>query len=357
MTEAVPTPVSLPALSQHASHDASGRWRLSEYHDARTLPFRSGEPHLAAPGSLANSTAIQQRTQIIEGLRRRVQAIERPRLAMPPEHGPQISPQISPPPARATPGSWMLGVPELDALLGLQPGPLGGLDPAGCHEVKPASGKAGAYIAALAFALALARRRLDAQTPSGPQAARPTPRILGCTPRILWCAPRHLMAEFGALHAPGLARFGLAPQSLLMVETRRNEDVLWVLEEALRCKGLLIAIGCLDGLKLTPARRLSLAAKEGGTPSLLVTAAHTPPAGAMATRWRIGPAPSASHLHDARTPGQPHLAVTLERCRRTPVCREVSLTLEWSDATHRFRMAAPLADRTAAPPHAWRRAG
>ncbi len=221
-----------------------------------------------------------------------------------------------------------------------------GLDISACHEIKPGSGTAVSGAAALGFALALARRRLAADTGRGK-----------AFPRILWCSAPRTSRDIGALYPPGLARFGLEPASFLMVEVLRDEDVLWALEEGLRSGSLLLAIGCLDKIALTPARRLSLAARDGATPALLLTAARTPSSGATATRWRIDPAASATHPFDARAPGVPRLAVRLERCRSAPPATEAALPLEWSDETHCFRVAAALADRAPDASYARRRTG
>lgn len=362
MDKAAPFPVSLPAASRHEPSDPFGRARLSEFQHARMPPRRSSiPPPLAAPAP----PVFQSRALLIEGLRRRVQAIERPRLgdgeavsridgeAVRIGNGEAVGPdesgtaQASRPGPRSGPrsGAWSLGAPRIDGLLGEA-----ALDTAACHEIKPGSGRAGARAAALAFALALARRRLET---NGAPDAGPGKGL----PRILWCTAQGPDADLGALHAPGLARFGLDASAFLVVEVRRSEEVLWALEEGLRSGSLVLAIGCLDKIGLTPARRLSLAARDGRTPALLLTPARSPPAGATATRWRIDPAASACHAFDARAPGPPRLAVRLERCRSAPPATETSLTLEWSDETRRFRMAAPLADRAPPAAHARRRAG
>jgi protein ImuA len=266
-------------------------------------------------------------------LRRRILAIERPRLDI--RHGLGEEPGSCGSAARGAagpqPAAWSLGAPEVDALIGA-----GGLDSAACHEIKPGSGTASSHAAALAFALALARRRLDG-------AAR-TARSL---PRILWCASPRAIRDMGTLYPPGLVRFGLKASSFLFIEARREDDVLWALEEALRSGSLALAIGAMPSIGLTPARRLSLAASEGATPLLLLTSARAPASAATTTRWRIDPAASAAHPFDPRAPGAPQFAVRLERCRSAPPAMQAGLTLEWSDEAYRFRLAAALADRKA----------
>jgi hypothetical protein len=215
---------------------------------------------------------------------------------------------------------------------------LNGLEAAVLHEVKPEGRRAGAaagdWAAALGFALRLAVRRLDA---------------LGAQPagaRILWCWPSVLARELGRPCGQGLACLGLEPSSCLFVETARACETLWAMEEGLKSASLALVVGVLNEAALTPARRLSLAAAGSSTPCLIVTDPRAPAAGSTATRWRIGARRSAPHPFDAAAPGAPRYAVLLERCRAGALTAQaLSLLLEWSDETRRFRVASALADR------------
>ena len=286
--------------------------------------------HLTAEARRPVLDHSSPRHLLIEGLRRRIREIERHAL-------------LSPEKAGAVTAPWLLGAPEADARLGRA-----GLDTAGVHEMKPMTegSAAGSKAAALAFALRLAARRLQRMA-SG-----------SCgLPRLLWCAPAAAAHETGLVYGPGLAALGLNPRSILIVETARETDALWAIEEGLNSGGLALVIGLLLTVALSPARRLSLAAERHGTPCLLITEARTPPAAATATRWRIGPAPSPGHPLDPRAPGSTRCQVSLERCRSAPPGPETSFLLEWSDETPGFRMAADVADRAVATPYALRRAG
>jgi protein ImuA len=234
--------------------------------------------------------------------------------------------------------SWTLGAPEIDRRLA------GGLDAAALHEVKGEGGgtAAGDWAAALGFALRLILRRLDALGP------RPAPA------RILWCWPSALARELGRPYGQGLACLGLEPSSCLFVEAARATDALWAMEEGLRSQSLALVIGALSDVALTPARRLSLAAAGSSTPCLIVTDPREPAAASTATRWRVEQRLSTPHPLEAGAPGAPRYAVSLERCRAGARTIEASpLVLEWSDETHRFRVASRLAHRAHAP----RRAG
>jgi protein ImuA len=180
------------------------------------------------------------------------------------------------------------------------------------------------------------------------------PRSGGAPLPILWCWPSALARELGRPYGHGLAGLGLAPSACLFVETQRASDALWAMEEGLRSQSLALVIGVVPEVALTPARRLSLAAAGAATACLLVTDPRAAAAASTATRWRVGARASAPHAFEAGAPGARRYAVSLERCREGAHTRKASpLLLEWSDETHRFRMASRLADRAPAP----RRAG
>jgi protein ImuA len=147
------------------------------------------------------------------------------------------------------------------------------------------------------------------------------------------------LAESGAPYGPGLDAFGLAPERLLTVAAAQTRDLLWAMEEALRCRAVAVVIGELRHGAIDPVavRRLSLAAAQGGALALLLRGAPPHDASTAATRWIVGAAP-----HDC-------FAVQLTRNRRGPLG---AWTLQWSDdderfvpATHAQPVAAPVADR------------
>jgi len=222
--------------------------------------------------------------------------------------------------ADAAQGGWTLGDPALDGAVRL---PVGAL-----HEaVFAATRETGA---ATGFALALAARRLMVAAGE----ARP----------LLWCAARPLLAETGALSARGLADLGLDPARLLLASGRRDGDVLWTLEEAARSGAVALALGMAGTADLTATRRLSLAARAQGVPVLLLRhgAALTP--SAARTRWRVAAAPSRPPAFADAAPGAPRWRVVLEKGWTH---RPQHWLLEWDGETHRFHLAAPLADHAA----------
>jgi protein ImuA len=207
------------------------------------------------------------------------------------------------------PGALPLGIAAIDDVLG------GGLARGALHEIAAAS--EAHLAAATGFALRLAAR--------------------GRT-RLVWIAEDMALAESGAPYGPGLDAFGLAPERLLTVAVARPRDLLWAMEEALRCRAVHAVIGEWrhGTIDMVALRRLSLAAAESGALALLLRAAPADDASPAATRWIVGASP------DNR------LAAHLVRNRRGPAG---SWILEWSDSDERFILApaqpvaAPALDR------------
>jgi len=315
----------------------AGLWSFS------SSPGRDGGALFAVPATPNASPQESPKASVVAVLRARIEALERHasspalRALMPDaEHIPAASPP------------WTLGAPEIDAHLS------GALDGASLHEVKPqgciadtaAGASAGDWAAALGFALRLAVRRVAAlRAHAGTHAPAP----------VLWCWPSAFARELGLPCGQGLAALGFDPSACLFVETKRASEALWAMEEGLKSASLALVIGVLKEVALTPARRLGLAAAGNLTPCLIVTDPRAPAAGSTATRWRIGARRSAPHPFDAAAPGARRYAVALERCRHGALLPQaLSLPLEWSDETYRFRMAPALADRAHEPRHARR---
>jgi protein ImuA len=150
-----------------------------------------------------------------------------------------------------------------------------------------------------------------------------------------------------------------------MVSTTHRRDLLWAIEEALRCGATTAVIGemragAIDGVAI---RRLSLAAAESGTLALLLRTEPPGDASTAATRWVVGAAsntnviPGREHSERTRTFGasrndekiKPRIAAQLVRNRRGPTGTWI---LEWSGsdgqfilATHAQPLAAPALDR------------
>jgi protein ImuA len=103
---------------------------------------------------------------------------------------------------------------------------------------------------------------------------------------VLWISPTQ------ATYPPGLAWLGLEPGRCVFAQARHDAECLGALEVALR--GGMAGVGECAAVSRLAARRLALAAKDGGGTGFLLRTAPAWTAAdsnAFATRWLITPAP------------------------------------------------------------------
>ncbi len=291
-----------------------------------TLPSPASLSTPPSPGRLPvvgpESRDPENRHGDLAALRARVRALER--------GGPRASGVAAAP----------LGLAALDAHL-----PGGGLALGCLHEI---AGSRAEWDdgAASGFCLALLARLLGAlpeRKAAAPQARGP----------VLW------VSRWRDLYAPGLAAFGLDPGRLILVRAGAGTEVLWAMEEALRCPRLAAVVGEVEALERSAGRRLQLAAEASGVTAFalrrpLRPARRAEAPSAAATRWRVMPAQASHRVSAGRGTflGRPCWQVELLRCRGAAPGQ---WHLEWDDATGGFALAAALRDRPSAPaPGAWR---
>jgi protein ImuA len=168
--------------------------------------------------------------------------------------------------------------------------------------------------------------------------------LSGDTRSVLW------IANDDDLYGPGLAAYGLSSERLIVVRARRPVEILWTLEEALRCRGLAAVLGEVPELSLTASRRLQLAARNSGVTALLLRQrAETNAVTTAVTRWRVTALPGPGK------PGEtidPRWCVELVRCRGRSHGEEGYVErwlMEWHGATRRLGLVSELRDGPAVP--------
>jgi protein ImuA len=163
---------------------------------------------------------------------------------------------------------------------------------------------------------------------------------------VVMVAPTAWLREQGRWFRDGLKIAGLADDRLLFVETARDVQTLWALEECLKSDAVAGAVAAVDAVSLLASRRLDMVARQAKATCLLLRTQPAKDISAARRRWSIAPAPSAPHPYDEEAPGAARIAVRLTRSRGEPPGDWI---LEWDDETHRFRLASGLADHGLVP--------
>ena len=135
--------------------------------------------------------------------------------------------------------------------------------------------------------------------------------------QVLWVQDSRAAQRSGRPYAQGFPEE--LRERLIYAEAKAVEDVLFALEEGLRCRDLACVIGEDSGnpraLDFTASRRLSLTAEKHGVPLWLVRLDAAPELSSARMRWRAGCAPSLRPLLNRDAPGAPAWKAELFRAR------------------------------------------
>lgn len=180
--------------------------------------------------------------------------------------------------------SFRTGLVALDALAPGQVFARGAV-----HELltPPAAGRA--MFAALMLARAAANRmpndpgRMQSQANPSSVGTLHSSFCISFSP-IICCDP------IAALYPPAVAALGIPLEQLYLLRPQSLADQTWAIAECLRCPGVAAVVASTSRLSRVQARRLQLAAEQGGAVGILLR-----PAGnissdyAAATRWLVTP--------------------------------------------------------------------
>ena len=192
-----------------------------------------------------------------------------------------------------------------------------------------------------------ALHEIAAATPHPGDDASATLFVAGIAARawgpVLWVVRRR------DLFAPGLYQAGLSPERVIYAEAADDAELLALMEEGLRHRGLGAVIGEAKRAATAATRRLQLAAEGGRTIALLMkrharegSDPFAVPSAAV-TRWRVASAPSVP-LRVAGV-GRARWNLSLVRQRGG---EPLELLMEACDETGRLALPAALVDRSRA---------
>jgi protein ImuA len=123
------------------------------------------------------------------------------------------------------------------------------------------------------------------------------------------------ISRSGKIFPAALKTFGVEPDNVIFIDVVRDKDVLWVMEEALKCEGLAAVIGEVREISFMESRRLQLAVERSKvTGFVLRTDATKISTTACVARWQI--IPIATELEEGMPGlGSPRWQVNLLRVR------------------------------------------
>jgi len=141
------------------------------------------------------------------------------------------------------------------------------------------------------------------------------------------------------IYPPALKLFGVDPDRVIFVDVPLQKDVLWVTEEALKCKGVATVICETKNLSFSESQRLQLAVEKSHVTGFVlrkdVKKANTT---ACVTRWQIRPV--RSHLRPGMPGvGHPRWHVELLKVRNG---RPGNWTVEWKRQSFQMIITIPV---------------
>jgi protein ImuA len=117
------------------------------------------------------------------------------------------------------------------------------------------------------------------------------------------------------LFPPALKNLGLEPDRFIFIDIQREKDVLWAVNEALKCGALSAVVGEVREMDFTTSRRLQLAVEQSKVSGFILrnNFRKLNPT-ACVSRWKITLLPS-ERVHDLPGIGFPKWRVELLRMR------------------------------------------
>ncbi len=139
------------------------------------------------------------------------------------------------------------------------------------------------------------------------------------------------------LFPPALNVFGIEPERIIFIDLWRQKEVLWAIEEALKCSVLSAVIGELGELSFTESRRLQLAVEQSRVTGFIHRYSSSENVTACVSRWKI--TPLTSEISDMPGMGFPRWNVQLVKVRNG---KPGAWQVEWSEGQFEHIIRQPL---------------
>jgi protein ImuA len=133
--------------------------------------------------------------------------------------------------------------------------------------------------------------------------------LMGNAGATLW------ISSSRTLFPPALKSFGIAPDKFIFLDLKKESDVIWAMDEALKCGALTSVVGEIKKISFMESRRFQLAVEKSNVTGFIVRAnAKNLTTTACVSRWKISSLPSELH-DDLPGVGYPKWKVELLRIR------------------------------------------
>lgn len=131
------------------------------------------------------------------------------------------------------------------------------------------------------------------------------------------------------LFPPSLKMIGLNPERFVFLDLKNERDVLWAMDEALKCAALTTVIAEIRNIDFTQSRRLQLAVEQSqATGFVLRHNVRNPGTTACVSRWKVSSLPS-EVVDELPGIGYPGWKVELSRIRNG---KPGSWNIYWKDS-------------------------
>jgi len=92
------------------------------------------------------------------------------------------------------------------------------------------------------------------------------------------------------LFPPALKTFGVDPERFIFIDLQKEKDVIWVMDEALKCNALSAVVGEIREIDFTTSRRLQLAVEQSQVTGFILRNNYRKlNTTACVSRWKITP--------------------------------------------------------------------
>jgi protein ImuA len=133
--------------------------------------------------------------------------------------------------------------------------------------------------------------------------------LMGNAGTTLW------ISSSRTLFPPALLSFGIEPDRFIFIDLQKEKDVIWAMEEALKCGALSAVVGEIREIDFTASRRLQLAVEQSQVTGFILRNHYRKlNTTACVSRWRITSLSSES-VDDLPGIGFPTWRVELLRMR------------------------------------------